>query len=124
MSDNPWPDFDVTRLPRTLRRVLLEKGSGIEEKTRGTIKFFVLTKMAEGGGFIHECYLSVPQLEYRYPFFQVIQACDPYPATIVADPFPQDRTVKNESELVEALHELFWSEATKNTVTQLLEAVA
>jgi hypothetical protein len=86
---------------------------------------FVLEGHAEENkeGFVHEAYLSVPSLGYRYPFFRVRQGRDPFPATVVADAFPRDAVVRNEKELLTALEQLFQDDTTKKTVQQLLDVV-
>ena len=58
MAKNLWPDFDISQRPRTIKRVLLEAGAGVAEKTEEVIKFVVDTRVDDGKKFVHVCYLS------------------------------------------------------------------
>jgi hypothetical protein len=124
MSDNPWPDFPKERRPRTVKRVLLEQGGGIVEKTEGDVQFYVETTSGGRDKFSHDCYLVVPRLNYRYHLLRVTHGLDQYPAEIVSDSFPEEVSVGNEAELIKNLRIIFHSERTRKVVEQLLDAVS
>jgi hypothetical protein len=62
---NPWPDFDFSRTPRTIRSILLEEGQGISEKTNGKITFEVETRAEARGGFVHDCFLVARTINFK-----------------------------------------------------------
>src|SRR5689334_2232535 len=104
MPENLWPDFEAEPRPRTVRRVLLEAGEGIAERTGGRIKFFVHTSAGGKGKFVHDCYLFAPAIDYRYPLCKVTEDGDPYPVTLVGDgTFQKGVAAGDEPALVETL---------------------
>ncbi len=120
-----WPDFNAEARPRTVRRTLLEAGAGLAEQTKSEIQFQVDSKPGARGRFVHDCYLFVPTIAYRYPLCKVTEDGDPYPVTIVGDgTFRQGTGAGNEDALVENLRLLFHSDATKRVVLQLLDALS
>jgi hypothetical protein len=132
MTENLWPDFDLATKPRTVRRVLIEAGAGLQEKTKGTIRFEVDTAPHGKGGFVHNCYLVAPGLGYRYPLLRVEQGVEPYPVTVYSEQRKGGTPVgsrgqspeQNERALVEHLREVFKSELTNRIVLQLLDAIS
>jgi hypothetical protein len=124
---NQWPDF-LQLMPsksKTVRRVLIEEGSGLGEKTKGDITFVVDTTPSGLGGFLHQCFLYVPKIGYRYPLMRVEQKNGvDYPVEVVASPPPHVRTANDEKELRKALGTLFQSEMTKSVVLQLLDLLS
>src|SRR5207302_6223865 len=110
MPENLWPDFDAEPKIRTVRRVLIEAGAGLKERTRDLIRFTVVSRPGDKGKFVHDCYLDVPTLGagYRYPFFKVTEDGDPYPVTIVGDGISQrGETAGDEQALIANLKLLF-----------------
>jgi hypothetical protein len=77
-----------------------------------------------GGGFVHQCYLSVVKAAYRYPLLRVVQDGIDYPVTVVADVFPQGAAAGNEEELRKDLGLVFRSDVTTKVVVQLMEMVS
>ncbi|SRR5260370_16093551 len=124
-SDSFWPDFAAEPQPYTVRRVLLEAGQGLAEKTEGKIQFVVESKPGGKGRFVHDCYLFAPALSYRYPLCKVTEDGDPYPVTLVGDgTFQKGTPAGNEAAFKENLRLLFHSDATKRAVLQLLDVLS
>jgi hypothetical protein len=122
---NQWPDFTKKIAKhKTVRRVIIEEGAGISEKTAGEITFVVESKPEGKGGFAHFCFLYVPKTGYRYPLLRVLQSNLNYPVQIFADVWPQGVAAGNEAELRKDLGLVFRSDATENTVLQLLDMVS
>ena len=120
-----WPDFKAQARPRTVRRVLLEAGKGLAEQTKEEIQFIVDSKPGARGRFVHDCYLFVPAMSYRYPLCKVTEDGDPYPVTLVGDgTFTKGTPAGNEGAFVENLRLLFNSDATKRVVLQLIDALS
>ena len=120
-----WPDFNAEARPRTIRRILLEAGAGLAQQTKSEIQFVVESKPGTKGRFVHDCYLSVPTISYRYPLCVVTEEGDPYPVTLAGDgTFRQGTSAGDEAALVENLRLLFHSDATKRMVLQLLDALS
>ena|SRR5258707_11711986 len=125
MSDNLWPDFKTLPQPRTVRRVLLEAGEGLADRTNGRLRCEVDTKPGGKARFVHEGYLVAPALGYRYPLFRVEENGDPYPVTLIGDgTFKQGTGAADESTLLVNLGLLFRSDSTKRTVLELLDIVS
>lgn len=124
MARNQWPDFDLGPDVHTVRRVLVEEGSGIEQKTRGAIRFEVLSRPEGERRFGHTCYLVAPSMGYRFPFMYVEHGLEQYPVTITTDVFPRNAGAADEKSLRDLLGEVFRSDATKNVVVQILDAVS
>ncbi len=121
---NLWPDFGAVAKPRTVRRVLLEAGEGLAEQTKREIQFIVDSKPGPGGRFVHDCYLYVPSMAYRYPLCKVVEDGDPYPVTLIGDgTFKNGTAAGNEEAFVDNLRLLFGSDATKDVVLKLLDAI-
>jgi hypothetical protein len=123
-TPNQWPEFKKMPRPKTIRRVIIEEGAGIAERTDGVVTFDVDSMAHDNGGLVHHCALVVPQVAYRYPLLRVVQDHLDYPVTVVADPFPSGAPAKNEAELRKHLGEVFRSEATAKVVHQLLDLVS
>lgn len=121
---NLWPDFDLQTAPRSPKRVLQEAGLGLSEKTHGLIEFAVQTH-ADESQLIHDCYLWVRNLNFRYPFLTVTHGgTQTYPVEITSDTFGRSRKADNEDRLLEILEEIFRSPQTINAVTQLIDAAS
>jgi hypothetical protein len=102
--------------------VLLEAGEGLGKQTKGDIQMSVNSAPAGKVRFTHQCLLSVPALNYRYPLFTVEERGDPYPVWIFGDAvFEKGVPAANEAALLENLRLLFRADSTKHTVLQLLE---
>jgi hypothetical protein len=121
---NQWPDFGSMERPKTIRRVIIEEGAGISEKTGGAIRFEVESSPSGKGGFVHHCFLAAHQVGYRYPLLRVVQEGLDYPVTVVADPFPQGAAAGNEKELRKDLGLVFRADVTKKVVLQLLDLLS
>lgn len=123
MNRNLWPDFTTVDLgQRSPKRVLLEEGQGIAEKTDGKIEFVVRTAN-NGGKLVYDCELWVPSIQFGYPFMQVAyQGRDPYPVAVGSDAIPGSPQATNESELVDILKKAFHSPVTQKLVLQLMDA--
>ena len=122
---NQWPDFTKKiRKQKTVRRVIIEEGAGVSERTDGEITFVVESKAVGIGGFVHHCFLYVPKVGYRYPLLRVVQTSFDYPVRVFADVWPQGTGAGNEAELRKDLGLVFRSDATENTVLQLLDLVS
>ena len=122
MTENLWPDFDLAAEPRTVRRILIEAGAGIREKTNGTIQFEVDSSPRGGGGLVHNCYLVAPGLGYRYPLMRAEHGLDQYPVTIVVS--KRGRLADDEGSLMTALRGVFQDDSTKKVVLQLLDVIS
>lgn len=121
---NQWPDFKQLPKAKSVRRVLLEEGNGISERTNDEVHFVVESEPQEGRGFIHRCFLHVPKIGYRYPLLRVVQDNFDYPVTVVADNWPQGQPADDEPHLRRMLGLVFGSEAVVKLVPQLLELVS
>jgi hypothetical protein len=120
-----WPDFKAEPRPRTVRSVLLEAAAGLAEQTEGRIQFVVDSKPAAKGRFVHDCYLVVPALSYRYPLCKVSEDGDPYPVILFGDgTFRQGASAGTEAAFKENLRLFFHADATKRTVLQLLDILS
>ena len=125
MPENLWPDFSGEPRLRTVRRVLIEAGEGLAERTEGKIHFEVESKPGGQGRFLHDCYLFVPSILYRYPLFKVVEEGDPYPVTVIGDAtFQKGVAAGKERALVENLKLLFHADTTKKMVQQLLDLLS
>ena len=119
-----WPDFDLTERPRSIRRAILDAGSGLEDKTEGKIRFQVESVPSEQGGFTHNCYLFAPEIDYRYPFLKVIEhASSGYPVNIVADVWKQGALAGDEKALIDSLGLVFRSDSVKKAILNLVDVL-
>lgn len=123
MPENLWPDF-ARGHRRTIKTILMELGSGIEERTGGTIKFDVTTSIEGVDHYKHRCRLYVEPIDYLYPLFIVAHTASPFPLTTTATVLGQPRVSHNESEFVGVFKEIITSESTRDIVEQLLDAVS
>src|SRR5260221_497481 len=123
---NQWPDFSKLPKPKTVRRILIDEGNGLAERTDGDVTFLVESEPAAtgGGGFMHRCFLNVPKVGYHYPFMRVVQNSLDYPVTVVADNFPLGTEASNEAELRKILGTVFRSDSVKNVVLQLRDLLS
>jgi hypothetical protein len=121
---NQWPEFDKLPKRKTVRRVLLEEGSGVSERTNGEIRFVVESEPSGKGGFLHHCSLCVPKVNYRHPLLRVVQEGLDYPVTVIADIWPKGAAAGNEAELRKDLGLVFRSDVVAKLVPQLLELVS
>ena len=121
MAENPWPDF-VRGHRRTIKTILMEVGSGIKEKTEGTIQFYIQTIPDGQGNFKHHCQLHVLPIAYFYPLFTVTHTVSMFPVTTTADALGQPVVSNNETDFVDVLRQIITSESTRNVVDQLLDA--
>ena len=102
--------------------MLLEIADGLAERTQRQVQCLVDTKPAPKGRFVHDGFLFVPQIAYRYPLFRVEERGDPYPVALVGDGvFEKPISSVDEAALKENLRLLFNSDVTKRTVLQLLD---
>ncbi len=121
MAENLWPDFPKGQR-RTIKTILMEVGSGIADKTEGTIRFYVDTSL-EGQGIIkHRCQLQVVPITYFYPLFTVTHTVNMFPVITVAEALDRPVSSSTEDEFVEVLRQIITSESTRNVVDQLLDA--
>lgn len=119
---NQWPEFKNLPAQNSVRRVLLEEGNGISERTGGEIEFEVYSEPSSAR-VEHRCSLFVPKVNYRYPLMRVIQNGFRYPVTVVADNLEQV-AAQDEAELRGALGSIFQSDTVRNLVPQLSELVS
>lgn len=120
IRENPWPDFDLHSHPRTVRRALLELGSGIEEKTDNTLGFRAVTRRDENGGLVHDCYLVVKSIDFEYPFMVVRQEPGGYPVEIRAlSKFSM--SAADEPNFIKALGSIFAAPETQKIVASLYD---
>ena len=122
MVENPWPEFTKAKR-RTIKTILMEQGSGVEERTEGAIKFNVYTSFDGPGSFRHLCDLRVISIDYDYPLFTVTHPASMFPVTTIADALGQPVVSHNEEELVAVLKQIIMSDQTRIVVEQLLDAV-
>ncbi|MGL5095450.1 MAG: hypothetical protein ACRDD1_07675 [Planctomycetia bacterium] len=118
---NQWPKFDTLRRPKTIKSVITDEGSGIAERTNNQITFIVDSEHDGETGFLHRCYLFVPQVGYKFQLLRVFQNDLTYPAKVITDTFPKGVEVKDEKELRKALGEVFSSDVVMKVVPQLME---
>ena len=123
MVDNPWPVF-APSTRRGIKTILTELGSGIAERTDGTIRFSIDTTPEGDGSFKHRCYLQVVPLRYNYPFLVANHNMNMFPVTVEADTFEQAVTCQTEDGLVSLLKTIIASEQTRKVVEQLLDAAS
>ena len=118
-----WPDYDLTgERPRTVRRVLLDAGYGLDEKTRGMVQFHVDSLPDERGVLAHTCYLIASRIGYRYPLLKVVEhSTGGYPVNVVADVWPEGVLAGNEAELLKDLGLVFRSDPAKKAVLNLID---
>ncbi len=121
MAENPWPNFAKGHR-RTIKTILMELGSGIGDRTEGTIKFFVETTPDGQGNFKHRCQLYVVPIAYFYPLFTVTHTVNIFPVTTIADALSQPVVSNTEEEFVAVLKQIITSDSTRNVVEQLLDA--
>ena len=121
MVENPWPEFAKGNR-RTIKTILMEQGSGVEERTEGAIKFNVYTSFDGSGSFRHLCDLRVISIDYDYPLFTVTHRASMFPVTTIADALGQPIVSHTEEQLVAVLKQIITSESTRNVVEQLLDA--
>src|SRR6516164_4591402 len=108
MANDLWPDFGSLPRVRSVRRVLVEAGKGLAEKTRGLVNLEIESAPKGKGQFTHVGLLVVPALDYRFPLFRAEENGDPYPVTIYGDStFQKGTPAANEGGLVENLRLLF-----------------
>lgn len=120
---NPWPNFDFRHPPRTVRRVLIENGSGIGEKTGDALGFRVVTRRDDEGKLVHDCYLVVKAIDFEYPFMVVKQEPAGYPVEIRAlTEYPLD--APDEEEFVKLLGYIFRVPETQKIVASLYDLVS
>ena len=124
MAENLWPDFDLDAQSRTVRRILIETGMGIEEKSHGAIRFEVESQPRAEGGLVHNCFLVAQGLGYRYPFMRVEHGFDEYPVTIFTDAYRSGTQATDEEKLTAILRQIFNDDTTKKVVLQLLDVVS
>ena len=122
MVENLWPDF-ARGQRRTIKTILMELGSGIDEKTEGAIEFLVETDLNSPEDFTHSCQLHVVSIDYYYPFRTVTHSLSMFPVTTTADGLGQPVVSATEAEFVAVLKQIITADATRNVVEQLLDAV-
>jgi hypothetical protein len=122
MPDNLWPDFDAEPQLRSVRRILIEAGAGLAERTGSRLQFIVDSKAAGKARFSHDCFLFAPLLAYRYPLCKLVETGDPYPVFLHGDgTFEKGVAAGDEAALIENLRLLFNAGPTKRVVQQVLE---
>ena len=121
MVENPWPEFPKEKR-RTIKTILMEQGSGIEERTEGTIKFLIQTFLDGPEKVTHRCELYVVPINYMYSLITVTHSFKEFPVTTIADALGQPVVSQTEEELVAVLKRIITSESTRNVVEQLLDA--
>src|SRR5205823_4988160 len=107
---NHCPKFEELTRVKSVRRVIVEEGSGISERTGDKIRFAVESEAQSGGSLTHHCSLIVPAVGYRYPLLRVVQETLDYPVTVVAVPYPDGSRAAEETELRKTLGLVFRSE--------------
>ncbi len=118
-----WPDFDFENETRTVKTILRDEGSGIQEKSNGLIRFEVSTTSFHGE-IEHTCHLTVSKIGYQYPFLKVSHGISEYPAKIIADIYKHGKQVNGESELLDSLREIFGAPETVQLIRNLYRAAS
>jgi hypothetical protein len=120
MSTDLWPEFEVAS-QSTPRTIIQQAGAGLEEKTKGLIKFYVSgIRISEKVAAV-DCSLFSPTLKYMYPFLKVrFPVVELYPVELIADKFPDTLRATNEEELLEMLGKVFQSPSTIDTIQKLI----
>jgi hypothetical protein len=120
VSKDLWPEFDVTS-KSTPKTIIEQAGAGLEKKTKGLIKFHLISPRISEGFVSLDCRLYSPTLSYMYPFLKVrFPVVDGYPVELVADKFPDTLCAANEEELLEMLGKVFQSASTIDTIEKLI----
>jgi len=123
MTENLWPEFHPTIRSQTVRRLLLEAGEGLAERTDNRVRFVVVSRPLDPP--LHECFLYAPDLGYRYLFLRVFENGDPYPVSLItANEGESTLIAKTERALLKHLRDIFHSELTTKQITSLLENVS
>lgn len=120
MSKDLWPDFDIGQAPRSPKAVIEEAGGGLETKTNGVVRFFVMNTSIKDNVVEVPCSLYTPSLSYHFPFLRAKFAVDPvYPVTVVADKMT-DVVANDENELTASLAKIFNAPSTIETIQRLM----
>lgn len=116
---NLWPDFDLSKGPRSPKSVIESAGKGLEEKTKGTVHFYSRGATINKDSVVASFALMVPALSYMFPFLQAKFAVSvPYPVTVVAHQ-REDVVAKDETELIAALASIFNAPSTIEAINRL-----
>jgi hypothetical protein len=120
MSKDLWPEFDATS-KLTPKTIIEQAGAGLEKKTKGLVKFYLLSKDISGEIASLTFSLYALTLGYHYPFLKVrFPIVDLYPVELVADKVPDTLRAANEEELLAMLGKVFQSPGTIDTIQKLI----
>jgi len=122
MSDNLWPDFEVSGQARSPKAVVQEAGIGLREKTDGRIDFVQHGTTQISDQKVSVSYaLWVPALNYSYPFIRIVfGVVESYPVRVAADGLGEFQA-NNEPELIGVLAKVFSADRTVKTITRLMQ---
>ncbi|MEO5917047.1 MAG: hypothetical protein ABIS50_22655 [Luteolibacter sp.] len=91
-----WPNDLLENIPSTPRQVLERVAAQLGPKTRNLVLAEVNTRAAQNGGFLHDFYLRVPSLKYKYELFSLYHEISLYPVN--THDF-EETIIDNEAEL-------------------------
>lgn len=120
MNENLWPDFNVGEAPPSPKAVIEGAGSGLKDKTNGTVWFYTLGTGVRDNVITARFSLYSQSLGYHYPFLVAKFTLDAlYPVTLVPDKMPEVKA-NNQEELIAALIKIFNAPTTKETIEKLM----
>jgi hypothetical protein len=120
MSSNLWPDFEKEEGPTSPRRVIEEAGAGLEQKTKGFVKFYTSTTRISDGLVDTSFTLYARSLGYHFPFLRAkFPLSSHYPVTLTAYEMP-DVVANDENELIASLGKIFNAPSTIETIRSLM----
>jgi hypothetical protein len=120
MSENLWPDFENAKGPRSPKNVIEEAGAGLEQKTKGFVKFYTIRTAIHDGQVETSFSLYARSLSYHFPFLRAkFSVQNPYPVTLTVDKMA-DVVANDENELIASLVKIFNAPSTVETIQSLM----
>ena len=120
MTENMWPDFDLSDTPPSPKAVIDQAGSGLREKTGGIVEFYRMSIRVSENTVMADYSLYSPQLAYHFPIMKASFPVDRgYPVKLVSDQIAE-LVANNETELVQSLERIFNAASTIETIKRLM----
>ena len=99
---------------------LRHAGAGLEEKTKGAVRFWSMGTVLKDNNVQLTFSLYVRTLGYHFPFLRAKFAIEPvYPVTLSADKM-DDIVANSEDEMITALTRIFNAPSTVETIQRLM----